>query len=550
VKRRTFLGGLLAAACGPDQWEAYRPFATPIGPNPTEESEDVPSLSIGITPGSAAMGGGEIYVPPLAPVLAKCGALWWADDIAQANGSIVSAWAPRVNNISADPWVGTNDPTYETGGWVTPGGNVPSVRIASASSQYLRNNSLAVLQDGDDESIEFIIWFQSLSHNAANALLFWSSTTSTGPRKGLLHTGSTQMRWYTGGSNDQMGFSSTLNQHMMRHRVDGADLYQWREEHAGTDRSRDGAAQAVDTCCIGTQDNGGTPTNFADLRVRGLWIKDPAAEFLTDDEALEIYNWGQGSFDVAPNYSDEAWHELAFYGQSNAQGRATGAVAGLPDAGVRSWMRSLNNGELDPSDLTALSLRDDEGTDRHGAWAYAQSAEAPTPHHILLVGKGATYIGGDWAQVPGTGNTGIYTEDLYSEVYRVAREFHARMGGTRTPHIVWMQGENDAALGTTQGDYETHLTTMLARFREIHGADCPVHVVNLCEDMTGGIVLGDLQAINAAMAAVVSGDANAYLVDMSAVDGSTYLQVDALHYNAAGQSLVWDKIQTSIAAES
>lgn len=500
--------------------------------------------------------GAGAYVAPTVPVLAKAGAFWWADDLSLSDTDPVALWTPRHDVISAGNWDGSETPpTYESGGWVTPEGNQPSVRFTSASSQFLRNTGLATLQDGEDEPVEFILWMQSVTQTVAG-VMFWSSTSSTSPRKGLLILNTGLMRWYAaaGFANLSGTGEHNLLQQCLRIKNSGTSVQAFRNEHVTfSSAASDVAAQSVNTVLMGGQDNGGTPTNFFNGRIRGLWVRNPASAALTDAEALELVNWGYGAYATAPYYSGAtAFEELAWYGQSNAQGLGTGAVAGLPDSGVRMWQRSADNGVLDPTALADLDRRDDTGTPRHGAWAYAQAAEAPVPHHHVIYGDGATFIGDAttasvWAD-EGIAREGLYAEQKASEMYRAARNFRARMGGTPSPHVIFILGESDAQAGTTEAAYEAGLATMLTRFRALHGANCPVHLVGLSESMTGGgIVLAELQAVNQAMQDVATGDANCYYVSMADV---TDLQGDNLHYDATGYSTMWDRIQTSIAGES
>lgn len=501
------------------------------------------------------------WVAPTVPVAAKAGAFWWADDISGAG-----TWAPRYDTLGVGSFTGVNT-TLEAGGWVTPEGNRPSMRLDSTASAYLRNDNLAALFTADDAQFDIVIWYQNLGVNAANAIFSASSSASTTPKRVLLFTAA-GYRWTQQTTTNVFTHNATnLLQQMVRvkqvNTAPGTATSVWRNEDpdpAGT-LTADVATQACDRFLIGAQWNGaGGPVNFQNCRIRGIWIGKLGAADLTADDGVELHNWGQGGYNTAPLYTGATVYYLpVMVGQSNSpeQGLATGAVAGMPDADVKTYWRNLNNDADDPTAYRALNVRP-------GANGYSSSAQyMPTgtfavPHHMCGVGKGATSAGSDWGGNNGAGPTnqlqGYYSTDLYSECRRNIMMTKARYGGAPIVQILWQQGENDASAGAVvAGQYGTNWATIKAYLRALvlrtwGTANAHVHAVQLNPNQTGGgIVLADLNTIRAAMVTDDSGDANESLIETNDI---TALQVDNLHYAAAGYATIASRLVTSIKASN
>jgi hypothetical protein len=133
----------------------------------------------------------------------------------------------------------------------------------------------------------------------------------------------------------------------------------------------------------------------------------------------------------------------------------------------------------------------------------------------------------------------------------------ARFGGAPSVQCTWWQGENDAAAGSTvAGQYAANLTAIKAYLRRfaaqafgLTAANIPIHMMKLNPAQTGGgIVLGDLNTINAAIDANDAADANAYALSWSDLTGATYVQVDNLHATAAAMALIGPRFVTSFKA--
>lgn len=239
-----------------------------------------------------------------------------------------------------------------------------------------------------------------------------------------------------------------------------------------------------------------------------------------------------------PLYSTPtAWRELAFIGQSNIQGRATGSVTGLPDAVVRTWMRSMDAGTVDPSALADLDYRDNGGTDYHGPWAFAQEGVLAEVHHALIVVKGGQSANAWNDTTPGAPR---------GEQIEATHRFRACIGcpPTRTDIIIGL-GESDADLGTTKNTYKSRMTEMIRLTRELHGLDSRVHLVLLCDEMTAGsITTSSRNEINAGLLELADEIPHCSVIDMRAETG--VISGDSLHYSAAGNVVLWDNSLASI----
>lgn len=499
------------------------------------------------------------YSPPTVPVSAKCAYMLIGDDIVDA-----STWAPRKDTL------GAGSPTIVNGsvnasGWPTPERSRKTITL-NGTTAYLRINGLAAMATADDAALEIVALYKVNVPNNPSALLAWSSTSSTTPKRVLLFTtGPYRVAQQATTSIFSHNATNTLQQ-MVRMRLvnngaGGNGITIWRNEEldpGGTLTNAVGA-QAVNTFCIGAQDNGGVVTNFASMELFALWVRDPNAAQLTDDEGLELHNFFIGAYDTAPLYSGSTQYLLlSLFGQSNApcQGLGTGAVTGMPDATAKMFVRSLNNDADDPIALTALDRR--PGANRYSSsMQWWPSGSFAMQHHVCGVGKGATNAGSDWGGGAGAGPAnslqGLYSTNLYSEVRRMIFATRARFGGSPIVQCVWQQGENDAAAGAVvAGQYGANWTQIKTYIRNFWArlgvANVPIHVVQLNPNQTGGgIVLADLNTIRAAMVTDDSGDANEYLVETNDI---TALAGDNLHYINAANSygLIGTRLITSIKA--
>lgn len=70
------------------------------------------------------------------PPITSTAAMWWASDLAVADGDPVSSWADRVNSVTVSN-SGSNRPTMDADG----AGGRPGVRFQRSSTQYLVSNA-------------------------------------------------------------------------------------------------------------------------------------------------------------------------------------------------------------------------------------------------------------------------------------------------------------------------------------------------------------------------------------------------------------------------
>ncbi len=492
------------------------------------------------------------YVAPTVPVSAKCGYFLIGDDIA---GN--TSWPARHDTLGVGAPTCVNT-VQNAAGWVTPEGNRKTLTL-NGTNAYLRINGLAAMATGDDPPLEIVAFYKN---NAAGttALVSWSSTSSTTPKRVLLFT-TGGYRWTQQTTTNIFGHNATnLFQQMVRLRVTnngaGTDTTIWRNEELdpidadGTLQMNVGA-QAVNTFTLGAQDNGGSMTNFQTGEWFALWVRDPAAAPLTDDEAIEIHNFVMGGYETAPLYATSFQHFLMFAaGQSNCpvQGLGTGAVTGLPDAAVKTYIRALNNEANNPIALSSLDRRPGASS-YHSSAQYLQTGSFAVPHHIMGVGEGATAIG-SWLGST-NGQRGFYQTDLHSEMRRMIYMSRCRFGGAPIVQCVWQQGENDAAAGgVVAAQYGTSFATLVSNLRTMWArmgvSNVPIQVLQLSDSQTGGgITSTDRNTIQAAVDAADAGDANIYAIN---TDSVTQMGGDNLHFSPAGYAALANLLKTSIKA--
>ena len=507
---------------------------------------------------------------PLAPVTGKLGTFYWGADLSSG-----ASWTPRVDTLAAGPITGVNT-TVST----TTQGSYACMECLSASSAYLRLDSLVSMFTGDDPNWEIVILYENISAGASNTIMAASSSSSTSPKRVVTYT-TGPYRFVQQTTTSVFGHNATntsLQMLRIRSKNNGAgtDLTIWRNEEPdpingfwgnGT-LTQNVGSQACDRFLFGAQWNGGGgPVNFNNWRVAGIWIRNPAAAELTDDEGVELHNWFLGYTALNALYASAPatqYFLCGLFGQSNMpwQGLVTGAtLSGIPDATAKTFVRSLNNDADNPVALRALDRR-------AGANSYSGSAQHiisgsfAMQHHFFGVGKGATNAGSDWGGGNGAGPTnslqGFLSTELYSECRRNIFLTKALFGGAPIVQAVWQQGENDAAAGAVvAGQYGTnfgsgtvnillYLRLLIQRVWAVSNAVC--HAVQLNPNQTGGgIVLADLNTIRAAMVTLDAGDANLYLVETNDI---TDFQAGNLHYNDTGYTTIASRVITSIKASN
>lgn len=484
------------------------------------------------------------------PVVDKCGALYWADDLTVSDGDDVTSWAPRYDQINAGALVsGGTPPSLETTGWgPLPGSvNQPCVRFTSGSSESLVNSGGELV-----DVLEVVALYEEVATiPSRNTVVSWGSTTTADEEVQFYRSSNNSMVRVNGADVEVDGGNQGQTEQQMAHILrNGTTLSYYERILHESDTVV--SASAPNEFRVGAVNIAGSITDYGNVRIRGIWARNPSAEPLTSDERQEIFRWVLGAHAQEPYYADETeWIAVCVYGQSNAIGYATdSSVSGLPDAAVRSWPRAVDGTPVDPTALVDLQIRDGS-TDRHGAWAYAQAgAFGSTPHHVMYCGQGGTSIN-TWNN---TATRGVWSSQLDSEALRAPHEFFPRMGGSPIHHIIWIHGETDASFGTGQSTYRNSLKTRISRFRAQHGSDTWVHLVTMCEQITNDITLSNLQAINAAMrnlADPLHADYDPFvkIVDLAPVATPGMMQGDNLHYTSSpGYSTIWSMCQTSIAS--
>ena len=492
--------------------------------------------------GRVASGGAPSYVVPTYPSFLNTtgGAFYWAEDITDP-----AVWTPRYDSIAAGNMTGVNT-TLEATGWVQPEGNSKSMRIASASSAYLRCDALAAMAIPDDQALTFSFGYQIVTANNPSALVAWATSAGTTFKRVLLFT-TGGYRWTQQTTTVVSGHNATnvLQQMMVLKQSNTAPGTSTTfTRNVETDplsplTANVGAQTGLDRFTIGAQWSSGSPTNFADMRVK-WFLMLPAGTTLTAAQEMELENWVLGAYNTAPLYSGATQYLLDIQaGQSNAgcQGIVTGAVTGMPDANVKWWLRSKNNEANNPTGLIALDRR--PGASSFSGYAqYMPTGSFAIPHHFCAIGEGGTAIA-SWL---GTNNgaQGLYSTALHSELRRAIHQSKVRFGGAPIIIFDWNQAENDAAAGgVVAAAYQGDLTTLEAEVRVMVNATWAdntfaFHVLQLSDAQTGGgIVAADRNTIQAGVVSWAGGAANRY---ESNTDSVTQMMGDNVHFTGPGNA--------------
>jgi hypothetical protein len=542
------------------------------GVNPVRDS--VGNNAAALNAQAATNGSAATYTPPTVPVNLKCGYFLIGDDLVDANN-----WPTRKDIFAAGPPVLTSGSLNAVDGWPTPEG-VRKSFSCNGTTSYGRINGLAAMGTGDDPSMEWVILYKkNATTNASNTIASMSSSTpgQTTPKRvlafttgGYRVTQQSTVAAFTHNANNQL--QQMVRVRWVNNGAGGNDITVWRNEEldpvAGTGVLIPGngtlsnavIAQAVNTFTFGAQDNGGTVTNFLHGEIFAIWIRDPNAAPLTDDEALEIHNFMLGAYNTQPLYTAPTPIYLqGNFCQSNglAQGLATGSVPGLPDTQVKECMRSVNNTAVDPTGLSTLDLRGAV----HGAQHHMRRGSFAKPHHFFGVGKGATNAGSDWGGQNGSGPVnslqGLYSTSLASEVRRNIFMAKARFGGSPSVQWTWWQGENDAAAGSVVANqYNENLGAIALYIRNyinrafgVSNAHGHVFLLNRTLQTGGGMTQAEVDTINSEINLRASGDANLHvLTAWSALTDPSNIQPDSLHATDAAYLVIAEAVKASVKA--
>ncbi len=501
------------------------------------------------------------YIPPSYPTFLNDtgGVFYWAEDITDP-----ATWAPRFDSLGAGPLTGVNT-TLEAAGWAQPEGASKSMRIDSAASAYLINNNLAAMLNADDAPVTFSIGMQNISVSANNYLVCWSSSASSTPKRVLRYIGSGGYLWTQQSTTSTSGHyaAGTLQQMVTVRQINNGagttlDLTRNVEADPSGSLTMNVGAQNCDRFCIGCIWNGVSgPGLFSNVRIKWFLLL-PSGASLTTAQEVELHNWIMGAYNTAPLYSgsDDFLLQLNF-GQSNclAQGIATGAVAGLPDAQVKEMMRTPNNGVVNPVGLKALDLRT---ALYHGAQHYIQTGSYAKPHHFAGVGQGATSMGSAGWEGAGPVNSsqGLYATTLSSECRRNILTAKARFGGVPRIQRTWWQGESDCAISdptnyaTLFGNVDAYINKYIVTAFGAGYANTPFHLIKLNATLqTGGGINPAWVGTHAAQLDAYAAANPAYvrtLAGWSALTGAQYIGPDSLHMTDAACPIVAADVVASI----
>ena len=128
---------------------------------------------------------------------------------------------------------------------------------------------------------------------------------------------------------------------------------------------------------------------------------------------------------------------------------------------------------------------------------------------------------------------------------RIAAQLaQAKQAGLLPEIVIWLQGEADAAAGTSRQTYSQALTKLIDLSRtESSEVDRPAWII--FQATVCGMQPPGTPAVRAAQAEVIDEARNVYLgMDSDALDGR--YRYDGCHFNAAGRNLIVDKIANLI----
>lgn len=230
--------------------------------------------------------------------------------------------------------------------------------------------------------------------------------------------------------------------------------------------------------------NGGTNAYSATLGTFKYWDS-----FLTDEQCAEITS------DVeilAGITKDTAKRLYGFLGQSNSVGQAGGTASyintsnifALTNAGVKGAYADPYG---DPTGSLVKALDDGVGEYDIGyAGFFADKMYQLSGIDTMVVpaNRSSTSFAGatpTWAVNSSGNRTGgtkiIGVEDTAFGAFNQLKwaSQHSTLQG-----IIWGQGEGDAATGTSQGDYETHLTDLINIFRQgLRQSTLPIYLAGM-----------------------------------------------------------------------
>ena len=231
-------------------------------------------------------------------------------------------------------------------------------------------------------------------------------------------------------------------------------------------------------------------------------------------------------------------------GQSNARGAANKAALtdtryDFTQPDVRQWTRL--DGSNSSTTSTAMSIPSGLFSIEaaYGRQLNVTSGQLPI---IFRAGWSGTSLFGTWRPKVATAEWDNATAHLWACYEAAKTEFIG--DDFEFGSLVWIQGEADSQSTQRASEYQGNLEDLIEVYRREFGANLPVVLVQLSENLqtVGGLENpGDLDVMRAAYVAAAASQGNCAVVDATPVA----LQGDNTHYTADGYMDLGDRCFTA-----
>lgn len=482
---------------------------------------------------------------PATPLAALWDLGYWDASTLEAmysDGALVTNW-PAMTGATA--WTASDSfaPTWAATGW-GQGANAPTrgcVRF-NGSSQYMLANALVAAFTGTNARTVFMV-YRTISGVGTQTLICASASSGSSNKWQIFATGTpAAYKVIRGATTTTFGTAADqrndLGQHFLYVRDPGTAASAitltrdklWQGTNAQSGANAAVTANTSTILALAANFNGtASPTNFGNFDLLAVGLSTQA---LTSAQ-LEKCAWqALGKFDKDQYYGDSAApFKLDFYGgQSNTQGLAVSVLSAL--SLIRFLAISTNNWL---ADMQVLVSTGPQGVGPYiGPWYQcSQNRKVATgvDVHNCLMGQGATGV--NTFATPA--NDGLYSTTLFDQQARVIQEAKCALGGTPTIDRVFIvEGETDSQSAPGSSTYQANLTTWCTNLRTlIPGISAATRIVAPQVSTFSAYAFG--AAVQAAQVAWAAADVNAAAPSVSSLASAGFFNVDAIHYNQAGQ---------------
>jgi len=486
----------------------------------------------------------SVTVP--ATPLASLWDLGWFDALTlesmYSDGALVTNW-PAMSGAFA--WTASDSfaPTWAQTGW-GQGVNAPTrgcVRF-NGTTQYALYSGAVTAFTGTNARTVFMV-YRTITGAGTQTLICASATSGASNKWQVFCTGApAAYKVIRGATTTTFGTAAELRndlgQHFLYVRDPGTAASAitltrdrlWQGTNAQSGANAAVTANTPTILALGANFNGtSTPTNFGNYDLLAVGLSTQA---LTSAQ-LEKCAWqALGKFDQDQFYGDSttAFKLNPYFGQSNTQGLAVSVLSAL--SLIRFLAISTNNWL---ADMQALVSTGPQGAGPYiGPWyqcSQDRKVSTATDVHNCLLGQGATGVNSFKAPA----DDGLYSVTLFDMQARVVQEAKCALGGTPTIDRVFIvEGETDSQSSPGSSTYQANLTTWCSNLRTlIPGISNATRIVAPQVSSFSAYPFG--AAVQAAQVAWAGADVNGAAPSVAALASAPFFNVDAIHYNQAGQ---------------